>query len=63
MTSISKNNSKDEYMEAADAIHNLIVQLVNDDINAGYIASCLTMHATRLSLQRVIIRQLFLETF
>ena len=49
MTSISKNNSRDEYMEAADAIHNLVVQLVNDDINAGCIASCLTMHATRLS--------------
>ena len=49
MTSISKNNARDEDMEAADAIHELIGHLINEDINAGCIASCLTMHATRLS--------------
>ena len=61
MTSISKNNSKDEYMEAADAIHNLVVQLVNDDINAGYIF--LTMHATRLSFAACDNPTVILEIF
>lgn len=49
MTSITKQNSQNEYWATADAIHEVVHDLLNQDVNPGCIASCLIMHATKLS--------------
>ena len=49
MTSITKQNSQNEYRATADAIHEVVHDLLNQNVNPGCIASCLIMHATKLS--------------
>lgn len=49
MASEVTKNDCNEYLDAADAIYEVVDELLNKNINPGCIASCLTMHATRLS--------------
>ena len=44
-----KITHNDEFKKTAEAIYDVVIDLGEQGINAGLIASCLTMHATRLS--------------
>ena len=53
MVPTAKNNSlvrhNDDYKQAAEMLFDAICTLLDEDINPGCVASCLIMHATRLS--------------